>query len=157
MQWKILCFKAAHIQKHRMRWYMQSYTDMHRSKQLNRFMFPWKHFTPWHKCHTTQWYKIPYADSPSLDFALDSIWSSSNSFAFAIFLTIFSSSVEELLCHFLYFDKEPFMTLTIQLCPLCVSLSKLLQQMLYLPFLLRTLRCTNVTNIHTLQQHLHNH
>ena len=64
--------------------------------------------------------------------------------------------MEELLCHFLYFDKEPFMTLTIQLYPLFVSLSKLLQEMLHLLFLLCTLQCTNATNAHTLQEHVHN-
>ena len=57
---------------------------------------------------------------------------------------------------FIYLDEDPFKTLTIQPCPLCTSLSKLLQQKLHLPFLLCILQCTNSNNIHTLQEQVHN-
>ena len=87
-----------------------------------------------------------HTDSPSLDFTLDCNCSSSESFALAIFVIIFSLSVQEY--QFLYFEAKSFKTLTIQSYILCVSLSKLLQQMLHLLSHICTLQCINTTHTH---------
>ena len=101
--------------------------------------------------------KVLYNSSPSQAFALDCISSSSISFALNIFLSIFSSSGKVLLSVH-HFNKEPLhIMITIQLCPLCVSLSKLLQQMLHFAFFLFTLNNVQMlsTYLHALQECMH--